>query len=228
MIAIIMAIVLDIIIARLLGHSTLQAQDLIRASLIPLVIAPFISWYLVGLLIELNKMEKNMTSLATYDDLTGLFNRRVFYQSCEKNHSYSIRTKTPYCLLIIDLDGFKKINDKYGHACGDQVLSTFAKLSLETIRVSDILARIGGEEFALFLPNTNTEEALVLAERLCTRIRKKPVISANKYIQYTISVGVAINQCKKEETMESVLKKADDALYQAKDKGGNQVIIYNE
>lgn len=222
-----LAMVFNSLLANLLNHQFEQSEAAIRVSIISIILVPLISWYLTGAFFDLDKLEKNMKNLATYDDLTGLLNRRVFYRSSETLHNVSIRNKQNYCILVIDMDEFKKINDKYGHASGDKVLSVFGQLSQETVRDSDVLARLGGKEFAFFLPNTNIDQAETLAHRLCEKVRKKAVISDNKYIQHTVSIGIAINLCDNEQTMEQTLKMADDALYLAKNEGGNMIKTYS-
>ncbi|MBL4772341.1 MAG: GGDEF domain-containing protein [Alcanivoracaceae bacterium] len=226
-ISIVIVIALDVLIAKILNHELNQSEHLIRAALISIIIAPFVSAYLIGLIFAINTLENNITTLATYDELTGLLNRRVFYKACEKSHNYSIRNKQDYCILSIDMDDFKKINEKYGLAGGDQVLSVFGQLSLNVVRDSDIVARLGGEEFAFFLPNTNIEQAQILAERFCDKIRKKAVILGTQYIKYTVSIGISINHHNKDIPLEEALKMADDALHLAIEKGGNQVEVFS-
>jgi len=226
-ISFLLAIMLDSLLAILLSHQFKQTEAIIRILIISIILVPAISWYLVGSFFDLEELEKDIKKLATYDELTGLLNRRVFYSSCEKLHSISVRNKQDYCILIVDMDGFKKINDTYGHASGDKVLSVFGQLSRETVRDSDVLARIGGEEFAFFLPNTNIEQAESLSHRLCEKVRKKAVISGNKYIQHTVSIGISINMCDNKQTLEQTLKMADEALCIAKNEGGNMIKTYS-
>ena len=227
-IAFLLAVTIDSLLAKILLHQFKQSEAIIRALVISLIVAPTVSWYLIDSFFELDKLELKMRKLAAYDDLTGLLNRKVFYRSCEKLHSISLRNKQNYSILMIDMDEFKNINDTYGHSSGDKVLSTFGELSRETARDSDIIARLGGEEFAFFLPNTNIEQAKTFTKRLCEKIRKKAVISDNKFIQYTVSIGIALNSCDPEQTMIDTLKMADKALYKAKSEGGNLVKVYSE
>jgi diguanylate cyclase (GGDEF)-like protein len=219
---------LDLLLVKLLSHEFNQSQDLLRAAIITIMTMPVILWYLFGFMDEIYKKNKEIDKSSTYDSLTGLFKRQVFFSSCEKLHNYSVRKKEPYCIIDVDMDGFKQVNEKYGRECADRVLKTFAALSQETARDSDIIARLGGEEFVYFLPNTRIEQAEVLAKRLAERIHKKPVISGSSYVQYSISVGISSNKCVKNETFENVLKRADDALHVAKEKGGNRIEIYNK
>jgi diguanylate cyclase (GGDEF)-like protein len=225
-IAVILAITTDMIIARLLNHDIEPLEDLLRAAIIPLLIAPFISWYLVGLLFELDRLEKKMTLLATYDDLTGLLNRRAFFGSCDAMHKYSIRNNKNYSVLSVDLDYFKKINDEFGHAGGDEVLKTFGKISNSLSRSNDIVARVGGEEFVFFLPNTNLKQAKEFSQRLYQKIQHTDVIVDKRCIKYTISTGIAINECIEDVELEEILKHSDKALYKAKNNGRNQIVMY--
>lgn len=225
-ISIFLAVTFDIMIAEVLGHNLKPKEDYLRVAIIALLIAPSISWYLVGLLFELYKLEKKLMRLATYDELTGLFNRRAFYDSCDALHKYSIRTKRNYSILSVDLDGFKKINDDFGHASGDMVLSSFGKISNDLSRESDIVARFGGEEFIFFLPDTNLIEAQEFAKRLCKKIQMTDVIIDNNAIKYTVSIGIATNECIEDVALEELLKYSDKALYRAKNNGRNQIVMY--
>jgi len=218
---------LDLLLVKLLSHDFNQSQDLLRASLITLLTVPLIFWFLFGFLDEAIDKSAEIEKLSTFDSLTGLFKRQIFFSSCEKLHNYSVRKKQPYCIIAVDMDGFKQLNEKYGRECADRVLQTFANLSQETARDSDVIARLAGEEFVYFLPNTKLEQAEVLAKRLAERIHKKPVIDGSSYVQYSISVGIASNKCIKNETFENVLKRADDAMHVAKGKGGDCIEIYS-
>lgn len=221
-----LAISIDYTIAQILNHSFEMSEDLVRASIIPLVIAPFISWYLVGILFEIDSLEKKMELLATYDDLTGFMNRRSFFNSCDVLHNYSMRNKQNYSIVSIDFDYFKKINDKYGHAAGDEVLSSFGRISGKLSRKSDILGRLGGEEFVFFLPDTNLNQARSFTEKLCEAIKNTKVTCNHTLVEYTISIGIAVNQCDANMTLEEVIKNSDEALYTAKNTGRNQTVLY--
>ena len=141
-------------------------MPLLKACLIPLIIAPLVAWSPLGLLYKLDILQKEMAVLAAYDDLTGLYNRREFEEQSEKLHQHAIRHKQPYTILAIDLDNFKNINDQYGHGAGDRILTEFGALLRQQSRTGDILGRLGGEEFGLFLPATNIKQAEYFAERL--------------------------------------------------------------
>jgi len=155
---------------------------------------------------------------AMYDGLTGLFNRRVFDDMLMRELASVERYGTNLTLVMIDLDHFKAVNDTFGHAAGDIVLKELSKLLHEACRPSDLPCRWGGEEFAWLLPETNLEGGILAAERLCKAINDHPF---PEVAQLTASLGVAIANNK--DSSESFCKRADDALYQAKENGRNCV-----
>jgi len=155
--------------------------------------------------------------LISKDYLTNLFNRRYFYEIIENFIQLSKRNKTPISLCMIDIDNFKNINDQYGHSVGDIVLKTFADEVKEIIRQSDILVRFGGEEFLLLLPNTNIDNAEILANKICTHFNK----SSNE-VHFTVSIG--ISEYKNNNSIDNLINEADQCLYLAKENGKNQVV----
>ena len=186
------------------------------------------SWYLLGLLLDLDQLEEKMNQLATYDDLTELYNRRSLFKSCNLLHRLGLRSKKPYSVMLLDLDHFKKINDQYGHAAGDRVLKTFGHVLHEVTRDSDIVGRIGGEEFCLFLGETNEQEVHRLLTASIMKSRNKRFLINDQPINYTVSMGVAENSFAQELDFEAILNRADIALYAAKNSGRNKVMYYNE
>lgn len=223
----VLAILLDILIAKIFGAEFIEINDLVRTFFIVFILAPLVSWYPIRLIFELDQLEKKMTSLATYDDLTGLYNRREFYKHAENLHQSAIRHKQNYAILAIDFDNFKKINDQCGHAVGDSVLREFGKKSLQKIRAGDIPSRLGGEEFAFFLPNTSLKQAESFAQRFREEIAASKVACDNESpIQYTVSIGIASSVTEPELPVIQVIKNADQALYAAKNNGRNQVAIF--
>lgn len=167
---------------------------------------------------------------ATLDALTGFYNRRQLEERIKQETAKAKRQKTPLCAIMIDIDYFKKVNDRYGHAAGDLVLKTVSKTMRSQLREYDIAGRYGGEEFAILLPFTKTDEAVMVAERLRQAVENKTIdLSkvnleiANKNINATISLGVY--QFKTTDTPHDLLKKADEALYQAKESGRNKVVV---
>ena len=169
---------------------------------------------------------------ATMDALTGLNNRRQFEVRLKEEYSSSNRQNTPLCAIMIDIDFFKKFNDTYGHAIGDTVLRTTANVIKEQLREYDIPSRYGGEEFCILLPQTNIDEAKIVAERLRTSVENKKIeIQTNKnekikHISVTISVGLA--QLDIKDMADDLYMKADRALYEAKEQGRNRVVVYEK
>jgi len=153
------------------------------------------------------------------DKMTKLFIRAVFDVVLEKEMDYSLRTKSPLALLMIDLDDFKKVNDKFGHQKGDEVLSIIGQLIINSVRKMDVACRYGGEEISVIMPNTELQESEIIAER----IRKK--ISSYDFggVKITASIGISIFE-PKDEKMSDLVYLADKALYIAKRNGKNQVV----
>ena len=163
---------------------------------------------------------------ATLDALTNLNNRRQFETRLGQEISITKRQGNPLCAMMIDIDFFKKVNDTYGHAAGDEVLRTVAQIIKQTLRESDIPARYGGEEFAILLPFTHLDEAKIVGERLRNAVENAKITinqetEDEKVINVTISVGIA--EFDNIESGEILFERADKALYEAKSNGRNQV-----
>ena len=165
---------------------------------------------------------------ATIDALTSLNNRRQFEIRLKQEIATTKRQKNPLCAMMIDIDFFKKVNDTYGHACGDAVLKGVASNIKTALRESDIPSRYGGEEFAVLLPYTHIEEAKIVGERLRKSVESTPILINNDdnsslTINVTISMGIA--EYNNVETGEELFERADKALYNAKSDGRNKVCI---
>ncbi len=170
---------------------------------------------------------------ATLDALTGFYNRRQLEERIKQEVSNAKRQNAPLCGIMTDVDFFKNVNDTYGHAVGDLVLKTIAKIIRGQLREYDIAGRYGGEEFSILLPFTKIDEAKMVAERLRQTIENRVIDiskvnpeSEVKSIGITISLG--IYEMKDGDSDEDLLKKADKALYQAKNTGRNKVVVQNE
>ena len=168
------------------------------------------------------KIERQLANMALFDSLTGCLNRAAFMQHANKEFARAQRYHRPLSVVMIDIDHFKLINDKYGHAAGDNVLQIFVEAIDEEIRTTDILGRIGGEEFALLLPDTPLNSAFHLAERVRKRITKYPYLAGEFLIEVTASLGVTL-LFDTDPDFTQVMERADKALYTAKHAGRNQV-----
>ena len=168
------------------------------------------------------KIERQLANMALFDSLTGTLNRPAFYQHAEKEFTRSKRYYRPLSVIMLDIDHFKRVNDQYGHHGGDQVLQIFAEACQEVIRNTDLMGRVGGEEFAMLLPDTSMKAAFNLAERLRERINKYPYLAGDMLIEITASLGVAELQSD-DSDFKTLLQRADEALYRAKEKGRNRV-----
>ncbi len=177
---------------------------------------------------EARQKEEQLRLMATTDDMTKIHNRRFFIELISREAERSIRYNRPFSLVIFDVDKFKMVNDMYGHDVGDIVLKAIAATAKNALRDVDILGRIGGEEFAVGLPETDINGALLLAERLRLAIEKAFVELPNgEIVDFTISLGIStLNESNTE--VDILLKHADIALYAAKENGRNRVEKYNE
>jgi len=173
---------------------------------------------------DLEEARARLAQLATRDPLTGLANRRLLDETLDRALSYARRRGEPLCVVAADLDHFKMVNDRHGHAAGDRVLVVFAGLLDGATRREDLAARTGGEEFLLVLPGTQASGGRVVAERLRERIAASDVGPAGPV---TASLGVAEFRCQT-DTAASLLERVDAALYAAKRAGRNQVVVAGE
>lgn len=167
----------------------------------------------------------DLRALALTDPLTGLANRRHFEERGAAEIDIRRRTDRPLALLMIDIDHFKSINDSYGHPVGDEVLKAVASRCRSALRETDLIARLGGEEFAVLLPHTGQDEAMLIAERLRETIRCVPVMANNSIIEVRASLGGA-SADGTSDTLETLLDRADAALYRAK-KGGRDRVMFD-
>jgi diguanylate cyclase (GGDEF)-like protein len=160
---------------------------------------------------------------ATIDDLTKLLNRRQFLDSLKSEFSRSQRHSCPLSVLMIDADHFKRINDRHGHSAGDDVLRAMAGRCLGVVRKGDIAGRLGGEEFAIALSDTDMPEAFQTAERLCRRVAGESFTVDGDKLHMTVSIGVAARRGRDSDPSD-LLRFADCALYAAKANGRNCVV----
>ncbi|MCF5846526.1 sensor domain-containing diguanylate cyclase [Aeromonas veronii] len=171
---------------------------------------------------ELHQLKEQLHQQSVRDGLTGLYNRRFFFEICEKNLSLDMRHHLTSVLMVLDVDQFKCINDRFGHPLGDSALMHLGRVMQSVLRSEDVLARIGGDEFAILLPNTTLSAAASLAERLRLQVMQSPLpLHDGDKLVITISAGLVENG--EGEQMESLYARADQMLYQAKQSGRNCV-----
>jgi diguanylate cyclase (GGDEF)-like protein/PAS domain S-box-containing protein len=171
---------------------------------------------------QLKLLQDKLEILATTDPLTGVSNRRHFMEMSEKEISRARRSQIPLSIAMIDIDNFKRINDRYGHAVGDLVLKELVAICSGNLRPYDILGRLGGEEFAITTVGCDLQEAFTLSERLRERVANHVINADGKDISFKISIGVS-ELSGDMENLVSILNRADQALYLAKNAGRNRV-----
>ncbi|MDX2507264.1 MAG: diguanylate cyclase [Gammaproteobacteria bacterium] len=176
---------------------------------------------------ELKQAVDKLNEIAFNDPLTGLKNRRSFIELGNKYMSIAARSHLPLALIMIDIDFFKNINDTYGHAVGDKVLVDFSDKISRQLRGSDLLTRIGGEEFAIIMNNTDCNGAQIAAEKMCLMIEKSQYKDAQVELCYTVSIGVT-QMSADDKSIDVILNRADKALYRAKNAGRNQVQVLGD
>ena len=170
---------------------------------------------------ELAKANERLEELAHQDSLTGLPNRRGMKGAIEASVSQFNRKQTPFCLLLIDFDRFKELNDSLGHEAGDKVLIDGAALMRNSLREQDLVARWGGEEFLLLLPCTSIAGAAVLAEKLKHLVREE----LTQAMEFPISITIGVSEYRQDDTLDTCLNRADKALYQGKEGGRDKVVL---
>ncbi len=176
---------------------------------------------------------KELEKLIDRDYLTGIYNRRFFMERFHEELSWSSRYAEPISIMMLDIDHFKRINDTYGHGCGDEILKQIAETMTAELRIEDITARYGGEEFIILLPNTDAEGVFTAAEKLRAAVHDKDFFCENERarIPVTVSIGVATsapdNECLYLPP-DRLIGQADNALYIAKEKGRNRVVVHKQ
>ena len=172
-------------------------------------------------------MEQKLLQLSITDPLTGAYNRRYFNDNLIRQFAEFSRYKNTFSILMLDVDYFKKLNDTFGHDLGDEVLKELVKISHKVLREIDIFSRYGGEEFMILLPKTNSKEAFIVADRLRLALEEAHIVTEYNKISYTVSIGVTEIKSDNDD-IESITKRADLALYQAKEQGRNRVCLFNK
>jgi diguanylate cyclase (GGDEF)-like protein len=176
---------------------------------------------------ELEQMLHKVEVLAITDPLTGIYNRRRFFDALKREFATIRRYRNALSCLMADLDHFKLINDRHGHPGGDEVLKHVAQTMVHNLREVDVPARYGGEEFAILLPQTPKDDAVAVAERICKTVAATPVVLADGPVKVTISIGVAAIADIGDGDEEQLVLCSDYALYEAKARGRNCVVGFS-
>ena len=173
-------------------------------------------------------LNEELKTASRVDGLTGLYNRRYWQERFDEMHKLCVRREKPSTALMLDIDHFKSINDRFGHATGDQVISIAAEKISACLRSADIIGRVGGEEFAILLPKCTREQALEIAERIRRAFAQAQVTPDNRApISVTVSVGLAASHDGSAD-VEALMEEADKALYRAKHLGRNRSEIHDQ
>ncbi len=178
---------------------------------------------IVDLQKELIESNKRLEMLSVTDGLTKLYNHRYLQDELARAFEESQRYQRPLSLAIVDLDFFKKVNDTYGHAVGDEVLRAVSRMFQDSVRSTDVAARYGGEEFAVMMPETELDDAIAFAEKIRSMIETTPIETAAGLVPVTVSIGVSSIPHTRIHLAKELVVAADKALYRAKKNGRNQV-----
>ncbi len=207
------------------------SEAFLDAGLLSVFSAPFIYfWVILPFIKDRDIAEESVRYLALHDPLTGLANRRLLEEHLDKSISYCVRDKTYGVLMLIDLDGFKPVNDEHGHEAGDVILKDVAKTLESVLRQIDIAARLGGDEFIVLLNHIAHDElkaqesALIVAEKLREKI-SHPVTFNHDSLSVGASIGVRIIR-PQDSNIEALIREADSAMYAAKKSGRAQVTLF--
>ncbi len=172
---------------------------------------------------ELTRALAQIKDMAVRDELTGVYNRRHVMEMLGQQKGMAERSSYAFSICYVDLDYFKKVNDRFGHATGDEVLKNFARVAEEILREVDCVARIGGEEFVLVMSGTNQHDAVTGAQRIADALKDMHVTRNEP--RYRITASVGITQYRAGDTVERMLERADSALYEAKRTGRNKIVV---
>jgi diguanylate cyclase len=216
-----LAVLISQLVISLIGEGDRLIATL-SASLCALSLSAVFGYLLLSLLQHLDQAHQNMARHASLDALTGTLNRRHFLEVVEREWARAKRYNMPCALLLMDIDHFKQVNERFGHLCGDHLLRRIAEASAETLRQPDVLARFGGEEFIIFLPHTDPLGALDVAERIRERVETLDFGWNGQVVPISASLGVAALS-DEHVTLDHLISDADEALHVAKSAGRNCV-----
>jgi diguanylate cyclase (GGDEF)-like protein len=208
------------------SETTMVTVDAVQAGF--MLVAAFLAmtWNYGLLMMAIDRLRGDAAELALIDDLTGAGNRRRLLQRMDEECAMARRTARPYALLAIDLDGFKAVNDGFGHSAGDDCLKQFAQAAQDQLRPGDTLARCGGDEFCIVLPDTDLQQAGEIARRVLAACPRQFGNAGHTVRTLSASIGVAQWSPDLIASPERLMAAADHALYQAKHSGKNRVVLY--
>ncbi|MBN2808206.1 MAG: diguanylate cyclase [Deltaproteobacteria bacterium] len=177
---------------------------------------------------RLQKKMEEVADMATIDELTGLCNRRALFSRLSEEHSRAKRYNQTFSLLLIDIDDFKNVNDEYGHQVGDGILKGLGSFLRQNLRDSDFPARFGGEEFICLLPSIDIDQAVQAGNKIIKMLAQSTLTSRKTGVTLQITVSIGVANFAADDDVDSLIKRADDALYLAKRRGKNQVVTERE
>jgi diguanylate cyclase (GGDEF)-like protein len=225
LISVAISLLVTVLVYLWLGKQWTLGINLLIGTLVPMIVAPVVSHFLVGLVFEVEQARTEIHRVAIRDGLTHLYNRRFFLSRLDSEIVRARRTGQPLSLLLVDVDHFKSINDSFGHAAGDEVLERMAAQLIDAMRPYDLVARYGGEEFVALMPGADLAQAEAAAERIRKAVATMPVgfssIGTAVASQVTASVGLTTLGGPGDGQAE-LLARADQAMYAAKEGGRNR------
>ena len=207
----------------LLTDGFISATGLIISIIIPALIVPLFNYRTFKVLLQLDLAEEELKITSTIDELTRAYNRRHFFEVASQELARAQRYGGTFSIAILDFDNFKNINDNYGHQVGDQVLVELSRICGINIRLPDIFARYGGDEFVFLFPEAGKEKARECLKRILVSISKSPIQNENLQAKIRVSIGLA-EFSRETPLIDHILKEADLALYRAKHEGGNKIV----
>ena len=223
----VLSVLITVLMTAAVGYLTGRKSNPVSlwiAIIVPAIIAPMYSVPYMRILIRLDGAESRLRELSRRDGLTGLYSRAHFIELAEREMERTLRYGEPFSVAIFDIDKFGQVNDLYGHSTGDKLLQAVGEVCLRNLRQTDVVARFGGDEFALLLPNTGENSAQACIERICKTLARTSIPVHGQELRFTVSAGVATYD-KSCTELDMILQQAEEALSQAKHSGKNQFVI---
>jgi len=205
----------------------IRPYSIILSTVIPVIIVPLFSVLILRLTFQLGEAQEKLHMLSITDDLTGVKNRRYFSEVATQECARAKRYGIEFAILMFDIDGFKQINDTFGHMVGDEVLQAVSRVCQNVIRQTDVFARWGGDEFIILVRQSAEVNLMAMVERIKAEFRQNILVINGEKIQITISIGGQRSEegC---EDFNKIISRADKALYAAKEKGVNRFVMGGE